>query len=444
MKMLAVLKFAKSLIFPRSEKKSSARKSLFGALICIALSIVPLIVVTSITSGMIHGMTERLIGLSSGDIQAYVAVSDKVSSLKNFEEYSAKTLEVDGVVSAYPQIELFALAAGKTSRTGISIRALPKDIFEKNQSFKKFFKVYDGSLEDFMNAPENSKIAVIGKKMAETLGVKAGDSFKIITTKSVGGKITPKLTTFKIAAIVSSGYQELDLLWVFIPLESAFQFVSLSNANYTIMINTKDPLSSDVVRVQRELEKYFDIYANVYRWDEVHESEFENFSSTRIMLVFVMMLIVLVACVNVSSAVIMLVLERRNEIAILKSIGASPQSISLAFMLAGGACGAGGILIGLPVGILFSVYSNQIVGGIEKLLNGFVRFSSYLKGNSLDPLEKIQLMDPAYYLAEIPVELPFSQIFMIVCATLVLSVLVSVIPAIKAGREKPLDIFRAC
>ena len=87
MTLSSSLMFAKSLIFPRSEKNSSARKSLFGAMLCIGLSIVPLIVVVSVTNGMIEGMTDRIIGLSSSHLQAYVASSiQEVKTASNFIE----------------------------------------------------------------------------------------------------------------------------------------------------------------------------------------------------------------------------------------------------------------------------------------------------------------------------------------------------------------------
>ena len=151
------------------------------------------------------------------------------------------------------------------------------------------------------------------------------------------------------------------------------------------------------------------------------------------MLVFVMMLIVLVATVNISSAIVMLVMERQKEIAILKSIGAKPRGITFAFLLAALACGAGGLVFGLPIGIILTVFSNQIVHGLEWRVNVF----SAMGGGG-----EIHLMDPAYYLAEIPVEIPAAQIILIAVSVLILSVLVSYIPSRKAGREKPLDILR--
>ena len=97
-------KFAGSLIFPKSEKKSIARKSLFGAVLCIGLSLVPLVVVTSVTNGMIDGMTERIIGLSTSHIQAYVAPNiSRVKTAGAFIEYARDAGGGRGVKGIYPE-----------------------------------------------------------------------------------------------------------------------------------------------------------------------------------------------------------------------------------------------------------------------------------------------------------------------------------------------------
>lgn len=438
------LMFAKSLIFPKAEKKSSARRSLWGALLCIGLSIVPLIVVLSITNGMIQGMTDRIIGLSSNNIQAYV--SPKLSNTQTADsycEYAEQFKTVDGVLGVYPEISVTALAAGKKMRTGAQIRALDKNIFTNNKAFRELFTILEGDVESYENQDEaDGTQAIIGQKMAQMLDVHAGDTFRIITIKTVNGKQSPKLTSFKVAAIVSSGYQELDALWVFIPLETAYKFVSLANASYTVMIETPQSYSPDLVRIQRELKAAYGKYINFYRWDQVHTAEFENFSSTKVMLVFVMILIVLVASINISSAIIMLVMERRKEIAILKSIGATPSGITFAFIITGMACGLGGLALGLPFGLLAAVNANQIVRFIEKTVNVVAKAGYFLKGVPADEINAIHLMDPAYYLQIIPVDLPFSQVILISLSTVLLALFVSIIPSVKAGKEKPLDILR--
>ena len=430
--------FAKSLIFPRSEKKSSARRSLWGALLCIGLSIIPLIVVLSITNGMIQGMTDRIIGLASGNVQAYVSPRLKeTSSAQTYIEWARQFKTVQGVNEVYPEMGITALAAGKKMRTGAQLRALDADIFEKNAAFKKLFTVLEGDVSHI-----DEKHAVIGQKMAELLDLHTGDTFRIITIKTNEGKQSPKLTSFKVAGIVSSGYQELDALWVFVSLETAWQFVSIENASFTVMIDTPDAYSPDLVRIQKELKTKYGKYSNYYRWSQVHEAEFENFSSTKVMLVFVMILIVLVASINISSAIVMLVMERRREIAILKSIGASPSEITLSFIITGITCGIGGLAAGLPLGLLAAVNANQIVKYIEKAVNLFARAGYLIAGVPVEEIKAIRLMDPAYYLQDIPVNLPFAQVFIICIATVLLALFVSIIPSVKAGKEKPLDILR--
>ena len=106
------------------------------------------------------------------------------------------------------------------------------------------------------------------------------------------------------------------------------------------------------------------------------------------------------------------------------------------------ACGSGGVLLGLPVGLLASVNANQIVQFVERIVNVFAKAGYLLKGVPASEITAIKLMDPAYYLQEIPVDLPFAQILLIAAATILLSLIVSVIPAVKAGKEKPLDILR--
>ena len=435
MKLFSSIFFAKSLIFPKTEKKSSARKSIIGAMVCIGLSIIPLILVISISNGMINGMTQRIIGLSSGHLKSYVAPSIKqVKTEESFVEYAKGTMEVEGVIASYPEIQISALASGKNIRCGIEIRAMQSDIFEKNSSFKTLFEIKAGSLQEFQ---ENQKVCIIGEKLAADLELKTGDSIKIITTKNSKNQtrtsITPKLTTLKIAAIVTSGYQELDQFWVFVPLSVAYKNLSLENAQFNVIMETENPFASEIVRTQYEVARYFGRYANVYRWDQIHAAEFENFSSTKVMLIFVMIMIILVASVNISSAIIMLVMERQKEIAILKSLGATPNGITLSFLISGVSCGIGGILIGVPLGLIFSFFSNQIISFIDNSVNFVLQI---FHGSSF------HLMDPAFYLQNIPIQIPVFQIVMIIIGVLLLSIIVSYFPARKAGKEKPLDILR--
>ena len=140
MKLKASLQFAKSLIFPKTEKKSSARRSMTGAVLCIGLSIVPLVVVITVTNGMIEGMTERLIGLSSSHLEALIAKNSKhVVTSETFALFAEDVKKCEGVTEVYPQVTLTALAGGKKERTGAQVRCLPGDVFLRNHDFTSLF-----------------------------------------------------------------------------------------------------------------------------------------------------------------------------------------------------------------------------------------------------------------------------------------------------------------
>lgn len=435
------LLFASRLIFPRSLKKSSARRSIAGAIICIGISLVPLVVVLSVSDGMISGMVQRIIGLSTSDLENFISRRSAFSeSAEKFTAYAKRFENVPGVTGAFPQIESDGLAAGKSYRTGARIRAVEPEIFFRNKDFSTLFEISDGDLQTFVS---DKKSAVVGAKMAELLNLKAGSTFRLITTNiGKNGAVSPKVSVFKVAAVVSSGYQEMDALWIFIPLETGFFVIPRPAANFSVMIKTSETFSKNLQEIQSQCEEASFGNGLFYSWKELNSSQFENFASTKVLLVFIMALIVLVAAVNISSAIVMLVMERRREIAILKSIGGTSRGISFSFLAAGIFCGFCGILIGLPVGLLLSVNANELVYFIERIVNFFSKLIYVFSGGAAENFSNIHLLDPAYYLTTIPVSIPFRELFLVCVSVLVLSLVVSVVPAVKAGKEKPLDIFR--
>ncbi len=443
MKTEASLLFATRLLFPRTGKKSNARRSLIGAMVCIGISLVPLVMVLTVSNGMIQGITDRMIGLSTSHISCVLQnETEEVSSFEKLKAVSADLNSQPGVVDSFPEIQGMGLASSLSGRTGASIRAVEKDIFSRNKSFATLFEVVDGKAEF-----ESEKSAIIGAKLSEILGVKAGDTIRLITIRddggSVDGEVTlrPRITSLKVSGIVSSGYQELDALWLFMPIETGFSVLPLKSSKFMIGVETENAFDVSWERSVRHVERTVPKGTRVYRWNELNSAEYENFASTQTMLLFIMMLIVLVASVNISSALIMLVMERRKEIAILKSLGASPTGIALSFLLTGMVTGLFGVLIGIPCGLLCSVNFSSIMNLIEKIVNIAYEFFYVLVHGSQDTLT-IRLLDPAFYLQNVPLSIPLPQLIVVASGTLILSLLVSAIPAIKAGSEKPIETLR--
>lgn len=440
------LMYAKRLMFSGNSTRrtsSNGRRSLLGATLCIGISLVPLVAILIISEGMIQGMTGRLIHLSSHDISVHLdSSSASAQSASAMQEAAAKILKLETITGAFPEVRGSSLAAAGGYRTGASVRAVEPDIFVKNESFSSLLKVVEGKAD--LDSPRN---AVIGQKIAELLGVHPGDRISLITAGG-SARPVPKVAQFTVTGIVSCGYQELDALWVFIPLEAGFTSLARNSVSFVIGLTTQNPFSKDFVFIARDVQKFLFVEdgiegAYVSRWDEENAAQYENFSSTKSLVLLIMLLIVLVASINISSALVMVQMERRKEIAILKSVGASSGGITLSFLAAGMFSGAAGLVLGIPAGLLVGVNVNSIIHAAESVANFFLRLKLALfSPENAGATVNVHILDPAFYLQEIPVEVPAEGILAIVLGTLVLVFAVSAVPAIWAGREKPLDTLR--
>ena len=438
MKIASVFLICSRIIKPKDSALTNARKSLLGAVFCIALSLIPLTVVLVVTDGMIEGITNRIVGLSSFHMQAVQVrnYSNTDDNLLALETMAQKFLENPKVLNTYIERQGTVLAAGKTGRSGATVRAVEDKLFTENKAFAEYLEVVEGSASF-----SSKKSCVIGKKIAELLGLSVGDTIRLISTKTMAsGSVIPKFSNYTVEGIVSSGYQEIDALWVFIPLESGFEYLSSAASSIYVGIEVENPFDADFYSIAYDLDSTLTPGFSLYTWHDFNQSQYENFASTKLMLLFVMFLIVLVASVNISSALVMLVMEKRKDIAILKSLGASNGGIGLSFVLTGGAAGLLGTIIGIPLGLLCAVNINSIITLFENIINIFNKLIFFIadKGEYIP----ISLLDPAYYLETIPVVISGKEIGIIIVGTILLSILVSIIPAKKAGKEKPLDIIR--
>ena len=143
--------YAKRILLPKSRAKSQARTSIIGSIVCIALSVIPLISVTMVSDAMFSGMTERLINLSSSHIQAVLSrQSSNVKDYQTFTGYAKTFLDIKGVKEAYAEIDADALSSSKNFRTGAKIRAVERRLFEENEDFKGLLNVKDGDTSLFL------------------------------------------------------------------------------------------------------------------------------------------------------------------------------------------------------------------------------------------------------------------------------------------------------
>lgn len=444
MNLVASFLYAKRIVFPKKSNVSRGTKSLFGAMICIGISLIPLVAILTVSEGMIDGITHRMIELSSHDLQIYVEDSAwQKSSYQEIKNFSQKIEEISGIQKSYPEISCSALVAGKNYRSGAYIRAVEKNLFQTDKGFNEYFELIDGE-----RSFENQNDAIIGRHLSEVLNLKVGDSFRIITINRAGQSVVPKLSSFVVKGIVSCGYQELDALWIFIPIESALKNLALNSCQFSIGFSSDFTFENQkLFKLQNDVQNFLyseKSFENSYviRWDEANRSQFENFSSTKALLLLIVLVILLAASINISSGIVMLVMERKKEIAILKSTGATSFGISFAFLIAGTSCGLGGLLFGLPIGLFVSVNVNEIIKFFENIANFFVNIFNILVYSKDVVNANVHILNPEYYLQKIPVNIPVQKLILMSVFTLVLSMIMAALPSIKAGKEKPINTLR--
>jgi lipoprotein-releasing system permease protein len=182
----------------------------------------------------------------------------------------------------------------------------------------------------------------------------------------------------------------------------------------------------------------------VYSWYQLEKASYKSFQTTRALLLFIMALVVAVAAVNVSSSLVMVVLEKTPEIAMLKAMGAGPWEIGLGFTVTAAATGLAGTALGLALGALVAVNINALLAGLERLLNlagraAFILLSPLLP---LPPPPAVRLFNAEFYLEQIPVSLSFRELAAVAAATMLLAVLAAWLPARRAGGIRPLEVLR--
>ncbi len=446
MKFKSSFFYARKILFSKSSlnKNVMGRKSLLGAILCIGISLVPLVSLLVVSEGMIEGMTERIIRLSTQDIQVSFGNSSPCAESEEvFLSASQKIASLPFVRKVYPELRSMNLAGANSMRTGAAVRAVPEDFFTDEYT-AKLFEIKEGEA-----LLEKKRGIIISEKMAEILNVKVDQRISLINVNAKqGGKLSPRSFMFTVTGIISCGYQELDQLWAFISIKDGFEVLPKNNADFILGVSTLSPFAaelnlwcdelSDFIYDDADDFNYYDLSLDT--WQEINSSQFENFSSTKLLLFLIMILIVLVASVNISSALVMIVMERSHEIGILKAMGATQSGIKASFMLTGLFAGIAGLCLGLPLGLLAAVNINHIILFMEKLLNYISAFFYSLFSDGT--FVSFKLLDPAFYIQKIDIIIPFKELYAIAFLTVLISLLVSILPSRRAGKEKIMDTLR--
>ena len=416
--------------------KGGTARYLRGAVIGIAISLVPLIVVMEVSTGMIEGITARLLEVGTYHLQLALPPDTTVEKLGKLANAIGL---VSGVVAAVPERQGTALIVSSHGASGASVRFVPPDAFARDAGFRSFMSLRAGSA-DFTRT--DSLLA--SSAMAASLGIKAGDRVTLLTTYGEDMSGLPHLTPLTVVGIYETGYQELDAALVYAPLALADRVLSPRAVRTLIGIKVAEPFG-DLTAVSRAVAVAAGGSARVATWREIEFARLGSFATTKALLLLIMALVVVVASVNVSSSVLMILFERRFDLGILKSVGASPRSLALSFLCAGFATGLLGTVLGIAAGLLVAVNINEVMAGLEWMVNQGIGLASLVRSSfdpSAQPLGPFTLFNSAYYLKIIPIRINPREVIAAAIAALALSAAASYFPAARAARTRPLEVLR--
>jgi lipoprotein-releasing system permease protein len=416
--------------------KAGTARYLRGSVLGIALSLVPLVVVIEVSTGMIEGITSRLIEIGSYHLE--VTLPSR-STRESLELAASAVLRSGSAASVIPERQGVALLKSRKASSGVTVRFVPPDLFARDAGLRALVSFKSGS--PVLSTPHG---LLVGEALAERLGVRSGDRLTMLTPYSADANSPPKVSLMTVEGVFSTGYEEIEKIYAYASLSSSWTVLSPQASRTLIGVKVRDPFADLLPEIQR-IRKELPPDSRISTWREIEYSYLNSFQTTKALLLFIMALIVLVAGVNVSSSVIMIAFERRFEIGILKSVGAGTSGLALSFFMAGFVTGLLGTAAGMGLGLLAAVNINGIISGIQSAVNGIMALASLVRSGidpSTPPFPAVTIFNSAYYLSSIPIRIRFPEVLAAAVGTLALSGLASYMPAAKAARAKPLEIIR--
>ena len=374
----------------------------------VAVGVMALLVVLSVMSGFHEDLQRKILG-----VNAHMVILDYKGAMPDYQDVVKKIKGDDEIVSYAPFVMGQVMISYGKRAHGVFLRGIDPDLESKATDVARFMK--EGSFADLKSKDEIPGI-IIGKELASSIGVFKGD---LITVLSPVGKIgplgmLPKIKQFRIVGIFEVGMFEYDSNLVLTDLRAAQDFFDMKGEVTGIQLKLKDIYKAPVVRERLQEKLGFPLY--VKDWMQMNKNLFSALKLEKFAMFVILVLIILVASFNIVSMLIMNVIEKKREIAILKTMGATDKGIMTIFMMQG-----------LAIGILGTVVG--VAGG-------------YLLCYVLNTFEIIKLPADVYYLSHLPVKTKFSDFLAVSLSAIIISFLATVYPALQAAKLNPVEPLR--
>ena len=390
-----------ALRYLRSKRKEKFISfTTWAAAVGLAIGVMALIVVIAVMTGFQDEIRDRILG-----VNPHMLISDVSGEIVNPDQVVAAVKNTEGVAAAFPFITFQGLAQSGRRVSGVVVKGVdPKDLSFLSNLVKQ------GSID----ALREKGTILVAKELARELGVKTGDVFTILVP--FGGispmGATPETIRVRVGGIFQTGMYDIDSMLMVMSLGDVQAFLGTGITG--IEVKLKDVYAADKVRTavtQRLGLRYF-----ARTWIEMNRNLFSALRLEKIAMFIILVLIILVASFNIISSLVMTVMEKKKDIAILKAMGAKNRSIMKIFMAEGLAIGVFGALAGSVIGYLMCVIQNW--------------------------LHIIKLSEEVYTINVLPMKISVTDVLLIASVTIVICLLSTLYPSYKATKIDPVETLR--
>ena len=375
----------------------------------IAVGVMALLVVIGVMTGFDQDLRNKILS-----VNAHIILIKPGHSIADYNAVAREVEAVPGVASARPFIYTQVMFSGPSNISGGVIRGL--DLRTIEQGGPPAVQLREGSFQSLQeNSGELPEVA-IGNELAKNIGATVGTRIKIISplgTLTPMGRI-PRIKNFQVGAIFHSGMFEFDNTLVYASIPRVQDYLGMDDQVTGIDVQVKDIYAAD--KIAAAIAAKLGPEYQTRDWMRMNRSLFAALKLEKIAMFIILTLIVLVAAFNITSTLIMMVMEKTKDIAILKSMGATRRSIMQIFMLEGLIIGVIGTAIGLGLGFL-------LAGILQKY-------------------EFIKLPSDVYYISTLPVKIESLDVALIAGATILISFLATLYPSWQASRLEPVEAIR--
>ena len=375
----------------------------------ISLGVAVLIIVMSVMNGFRTELVNKILGFNAHVIiepysNPIVVSKFSNSDLGDLAKDLILTNDGEGVL------------IGKNITKGLALRGYSSEDFLKLQFIKK------GNFIGNPNKLIDNGIS-IGISLSLDYGLKIGDKVSIMSTSGVQTIIgtLPKQENYLITSIYDSGLADFDRNIAFLNIKSLESLFDIDPSKRSLEVYLKDPLKIDLAK--SKIQKIFNEEL-IYSWADMNSSLFSALKVERNVMFIILSLIIVVAAFNIISGLTILVKNKTRDIAILKSIGVQNNSIIKIFFLVGFIIGTTATLFGIFLGVIFSIYIENIRSFLSSIFN-----------ISLFPEE-------IYFLSKMPSEINVNSIFIIALCSIIVTILVSIYPARQAAKQDPIKSLK--